>query len=112
MNILHARELARRLDGTRVTTYGLHPGAVASNIWRALPWPVRKILTLFMISNEEGAKTPIWCATAPELAKSSAHYYEKRGESQPSPLARDDALAAELFRRTEAAIAAAEVTRS
>ena len=37
MNILHAKELARRLAGTRVTTYALHPGGVASNIWRALP---------------------------------------------------------------------------
>jgi len=36
MNVLHAKELARRLAGTRVTTYALHPGAVASNIWRAL----------------------------------------------------------------------------
>src|SRR2546430_8582800 len=36
MNVLHARELARRLAGTRVTTYALHPGVVASNIWRAL----------------------------------------------------------------------------
>ena len=37
MNVLHAKELARRLGGTRVTTYALHPGGVASNIWRALP---------------------------------------------------------------------------
>ena len=37
MNILHAKELARRLADTRVTTYALHPGGVKSNIWRALP---------------------------------------------------------------------------
>ena len=37
MNVLHAKELARRLGGTRVTTYALNPGGVASNIWRALP---------------------------------------------------------------------------
>src|SRR6185437_6131284 len=41
MNILHARELARRLAGTHITTYAVHPGAVASDIWRSLPWLVR-----------------------------------------------------------------------
>jgi retinol dehydrogenase-12 len=39
MNVLHAKELARRLTGTRMTTYALHPGGVRSNIWRALPLP-------------------------------------------------------------------------
>src|SRR3989475_1045288 len=41
MNVLHAKELARRLAGTRVTTCALHPGVVASNIWRALPLPLQ-----------------------------------------------------------------------
>ena len=37
MNVLHAAELARRLEGTGVTTYALHPGVVASDIWREAP---------------------------------------------------------------------------
>jgi dehydrogenase/reductase SDR family protein 13 len=45
MNILHARELARRLVGTRVTTYSLHPGAVASNIYRKVPQPLQGFLS-------------------------------------------------------------------
>ncbi|HEY7879043.1 MAG TPA: SDR family oxidoreductase [Gemmatimonadaceae bacterium] len=107
LNILNARELAQRLDGTRVTTYALHPGAVASNIWRALPWPVRTLMKLFMLSNENGAKTQVWCATAPELASQTGRYYVKCREARPTALARDDVLAAELYTRTEAAIAAA-----
>ena len=107
MNILHAKELARRLAGTAVTTYALHPGAVASNIWRAIPQPVRWLMTLFMISNEEGAKTPLYCATAPELATMTGGYYDKSREVMPTRLARDPALAQELWTRTEAAVAAA-----
>ncbi|HEY8377963.1 MAG TPA: SDR family NAD(P)-dependent oxidoreductase, partial [Nannocystis sp.] len=38
-NVLHARELARRLEGTGVTTYALHPGVIASDVWREVPWP-------------------------------------------------------------------------
>jgi len=104
MNVLHAKELARRLAGTRVTTYALHPGGVRSNIWRSLPLPVQWLLKLFLISNEEGARTPLYCATAPELATVSGRYYDKSHEAPCNPLADDPALAGELWARTEAAI--------
>jgi retinol dehydrogenase 12 len=105
MNILHAKELARRLTGTRVTTYALHPGGVKSNIWRALPGPVQWVIKLFLISNEEGAKTQLYCATAPELAGITGRYYDKSREVRPNPLADEPALARELWIRTESAIA-------
>lgn len=108
MNVLHAKELARRLAGTRVTTSALHPGAVASNIWRAVPQPFQWLLKQFLLSNEEGAQTPLYCATAPDLATVTGRYYDKCREAAPNPLADDDALAQELWVRTEAAIAAAE----
>ena len=104
MNVLHAKELGRRLAGTRVTTYALHPGGVASNIWRSLPRPAQWILKLFLDSNEEGARTPLYCATAPELATVTGRYYDKCGEVPCSPLGNDEALARELWVRTEAAI--------
>ena len=106
MNVLHAKELARRLAGTRVTTYALHPGVVASNIWRALPLPLQWFGKLFMLSNEQGAETPLYCATAPELAATSGRYYDRNREVRPSPLAEDAALAQELWARTEAALGA------
>jgi dehydrogenase/reductase SDR family protein 13 len=105
MNVLHARELARRLEATRVTTYALHPGGVRSNIWRALPRPVQWIIKPFLLSNEAGARTPLYCAAAPELATSTGRYYDKRREAPYNPLADDPALAAELWRRSEAAVA-------
>lgn len=108
MNVLHAKELARRLAGTPVTTYALHPGGVASNIWRAVPQPAQWLLKQFLLSNEEGAQTPLYCATAPELATVTGRYYDKCREVAPNPLADDEALAKELWVRTEAAVAAAE----
>lgn len=105
MNLLHAKELARRSTGTSVTTYALHPGGVASNIWRAVPRPVQWILKLFLISNEEGAKTPLYCATDPELATVTGRYYDKSREAPCNPLADDEPLAKELWDRTERAIA-------
>lgn len=105
MNILHARELARRLAATHVTTYAVHPGGVASNIWRSLPWIVRRVLMLFLVSNEEGARTQVWCATAPELATSSGRYYYECREARGTKLSRNPTLGTELYDRTEHAIA-------
>jgi dehydrogenase/reductase SDR family protein 13 len=107
MNILHARELARRLAGGRVTTYAVHPGGVASNIWRALPGFWQFALKLFLISNEKGAAPVVRIATDHALAAVSGQYYDRFREARPNPLADDPALARELWNRTEAAIAAA-----
>jgi dehydrogenase/reductase SDR family protein 13 len=105
MNVLHAAELARRLAGTGVTTYALHPGVVASDIWREAPWPLRPVMKLFMLSNEEGARTSLHCATAPELENVSGRYYhDDARERTPSRPARDAALARELYERSEAMV--------
>ena len=40
-NVLFSPELARRTEGRGITAYALHPGVVASDIWRRVPWPVR-----------------------------------------------------------------------
>jgi dehydrogenase/reductase SDR family protein 13 len=104
MNIMHASELARRLAGTRVTTYSLHPGAVASNVWRALPEPFQWILKLFLLSNEKGARTPFFCATAPELEGVSGRYYNHSREARASALAGETSLWRELWSRSEAAV--------
>lgn len=101
LNVIHARELARRLSDTHVTTYSLHPGAVATNIWREVPWPIRPIIKRFMIDESQGADTPLYCATAPELATSSGLYYFERRPRRVNPLAEDEALAKEVFSKTE-----------
>src|SRR6185295_6423639 len=55
-NILFTKALARRLDGTGVTTYAVHPGVVATDVWRQVPAPVRWLIKRFMITPEEGAR--------------------------------------------------------
>lgn len=100
-NILFSAELGRRLAPTGVSTYSLHPGVVASDLWRAVPGIFRPIIKLFMISNEEGAKTTLHCATAPEVEKESGLYYDKCQVRRPSKVASDEALAKELWRRSE-----------
>jgi dehydrogenase/reductase SDR family protein 13 len=100
-NILFTRELARRWAGTGVTSYALHPGVVATGLWRRIPQPFRWLMTRAMISAEEGARTTIYCATAPELANASGRYYREEHEGRPTAVAEDDALAARLWEESE-----------
>ena len=104
MNVLHARELARRLEGTSVIACAVHPGVVASQIWRAVPGPLAWLIKLFMLSNEQGAETPLFCATSEQPAIISGGYYNRCREVSANPLAGDPAIAQELWRRSEAAV--------
>jgi NAD(P)-dependent dehydrogenase (short-subunit alcohol dehydrogenase family) len=101
-NILFSAELGRRLAGTGVTTYALHPGVIATEIWRRVPWPVRPIMNAFFVSAEQGAATTLCCATAPELAGETGLYYRDCAVHPPTAVAQDRALAAELWERSVA----------
>jgi NAD(P)-dependent dehydrogenase (short-subunit alcohol dehydrogenase family) len=100
-NILFSSELARRLDGSGVTSYALHPGVVASDVWREVPWPFRSLAKLAMLSVDRGAETSLHCALAPEAAVESGNYYDCARICQPSRTAQDVRLAAELWERSE-----------
>ncbi|WGX94286.1 SDR family oxidoreductase [Nocardioides sp. L-11A] len=104
-NVLHARELGRRLQGTGVTTYALHPGAIASDVWREVPFGLRHAMKLFMKSPADGARTSLYCATSPDLARDTGRYYDDRREKEPSRVVTDE-LAAELWERSEAWVTA------
>lgn len=100
-NVAFAEELARRTEGTGVTSYVLHPGVVASDMWRRVPWPVRPLVTRRMLTTEQGAQTSLYCATAPELAGVSGRYYERCQERAPSPVATPE-LGRQLWEQSEA----------
>jgi NAD(P)-dependent dehydrogenase (short-subunit alcohol dehydrogenase family) len=104
-NVLFTQELARRVTDRGITAYALHPGVVASDIWRRVPWPVRPLIKRRMITTEEGARTSLYCATAPELAQVSGHYYDDCRERKASTVATGE-LAGTLWERSEAWTAA------
>ena len=104
-NVLFTQELARRVAGRGITAYALHPGVVASDIWRRVPWPVRPLIKRRMITTEEGARTSLYCATAPELAQVSGRFYDDCREREASAVATGE-LAGALWQRSEAWTAA------
>jgi retinol dehydrogenase-12 len=88
-NVLFTQELARRLDSGEadVTAYALHPGVVASDIWRRVPQPFRALMTSRMISTEQGAVTSLYCAASPAATGASGSFYDKCQAVDPNPVA-------------------------
>lgn len=99
-NVLFTAELARRLPATEVTANSLHPGVVATKLllrgivpgWLARPWT---------ITPEEGARTPLYVATAPGLEGVTGRYFDDCRPAEPSAEARDEAVAARLWAISE-----------
>lgn len=101
-NVLFSAELGRRLHGSGVSTYSLHPGVVDSNIWRALPRPLRALNRLRLISTEAGASTTLHCCLSVTAGKETGLYYSEGRPRPPSAAGQNVALAEDLFRRSEA----------
>jgi retinol dehydrogenase 12 len=104
-NVLFTKSLAQGKAGGDIKSYSLHPGVVASDAWRQMPWPVRPLIKMFMISNEEGAKTSLYCATSSEVEDSSGEYFDECKVKKPSKLALDTNLADELWKKSEEFVA-------
>ena len=71
-NVLFTYQLARRLEGTSVTTNALHPGFVATDIGRNNGALVRLLLWIAhhkAITSEEGSRTNIYLASSPEVSE-------------------------------------------
>jgi retinol dehydrogenase 12 len=100
-NVLFTKELARRLEGTDVTTYAVHPGVVATDVWRNVPRPLRWVIKKFMITPEQGAEASLRCATDPAFANQTGRYYDVGGtEKEPNRLANDVELARTLWTKS------------
>lgn len=110
-NIYFARELARRLEGTGVTSNSLHPGFVRSEFGRGgdlgtlYGFGIKYLAAPFAISPEKGALTTIYLASSPEVEDATGGYYVKSRRSLPSKVAQDDDAARRLWEMSEQLVA-------
>lgn len=110
-NILFTRELARRLSGSGVTAYSLHPGVVRTRFGQDgdMDGPLAFLFKLarpFFISPEAGARTSLYLATAPDVAEGSGAYFAKCQPVDPSAAGQDDGAARRLWAESERLLSA------
>ena len=112
-NVLFTYELARRLEGTGVTANVLHPGVVRTRFgqedsgrWMRLMLPV---VRPFLKSPEQGARTSVHLASAPELAGVSGRYFANSAPRKSSARSYDAQVAARLWETSAELTGAARV---
>lgn len=105
-NVLFTRELAHRLEGTKVTSYSLHPGSIQTELSRHIGiiwnYEIGRVLTHiltwpFMKDPVQGAQTTICCAVDKSLETHSGKYYSDCAEEEPSSEGLDDVTAKKLW---------------
>ncbi|XP_042356635.1 protochlorophyllide reductase, chloroplastic-like [Plectropomus leopardus] len=105
-NVLFTHELAKRLDGTDVTCYSLHPGGIRTEIGRNVGFwwglVVKLVMFLFFVDVESGAQTTLHCALEPGIEHLSGYYFSMCAPKMDmESKARDDAAAKKLWELSE-----------
>ncbi len=94
-NILFTFKLATLLDGKKVSVNCLHPGVINTKLLHA-GWG------LGGASVEQGARTSVYLATAPELEGVTGRYFfDMQGERRPATVAYDPAVQDKLWHLSE-----------
>ncbi len=103
-NVIFTYELARRLEGTRVTANAVHPGVVNTRfgrdfngIWKILFAFVKP----FMRNVEKGAETVIWLAVSPEVEGVSGKYFTDKKQIRSTDISYDKEIADRLWKVSE-----------
>ncbi len=107
-NLLFARSLAQRFQGSSRTANAVHPGVIATNLGRHMGWmnAVMGLASpLFMKSIPQGAATQTYVATHPDAAQVSGEYWADCNVKASSGPGQDMELAERLWARTEELVA-------
>ncbi len=100
-NVMFTYELARRLDGTGVTATVLHPGVVRTGFGTedqaAYLAVMIGVARLFMKTPAQGAGTPIYLASSPQVEGITGRYYVNRKPKTSSKYSYDTTAAARLW---------------
>ncbi|XP_056249784.1 dehydrogenase/reductase SDR family member 13-like isoform X2 [Seriola aureovittata] len=104
-NVLFTHELAKRLKGTSVTCYSLHPGVVRTELSRHVSlWQkifIEPVAQLLFLDPKAGAQTTLHCALQEGIEPLSGRYFACCTVQEVCPKARDDAVARKLWEVSE-----------
>ena len=105
MNVMFTYALDRRLQGTGVTANVLHPGFVNTGFGnsdnRVVTFFANIAKNLFAKSPQQGAETPVYLATSPEVEGVSGKYWDNKQQKRSSKVSYNEAKQEELWHISE-----------
>ena len=96
-NLLFSNALAEQLAGSSITNNALHPGGVASDIYRDLPKPVYAAMKLGLVPTSVPAKLITEMAIGDTWANRNGEYVSAHMPDWKSPHAKNQQLARDLY---------------
>ena len=103
-NILHGKELAKRLENTGISVYSLHPGMIITDIGRDMektnPCLNRIFKPMLQFSCKtpfHGAQTTLYCCLEDKIEHESGYYYTSCAKVDPSRDAQNEEDAKKLW---------------
>jgi retinol dehydrogenase 14 len=94
-NVLFTVKLAEELESDQITVNALHPGVINTKLLKAA------MGSSGGSTNEQGAQTSIFLATAPDIKNITGKYFVDSAERKPSPASFDKNLQNDLWSITE-----------
>lgn len=105
MNVVFTYELARRLEGTGISTNALHPGFVQTGFGKnnnqLIATLVGAVQALFAKSPDQGAETSVYLASSPELRGVTGRYYSNKKAVKSNARSYDEASWRRLWEISE-----------
>ncbi|MEH6551014.1 MAG: SDR family oxidoreductase [Pseudomonadales bacterium] len=108
-NLLTAKALARRLQGSNVTANSVHPGVIRTNLSRNTSGFFSRLISSFAVLFErsiaQGAASQCYVATHKDVASVSGEYFVDCHIAKPSKYGQDEDLAEQLWQKSEELVA-------
>jgi len=107
-NVLFAKGLAERLEGSNVTPVSLHPGVIRTPLWRSTAGLISRLVVPLIANKDiqQGAATTVYACLAQEGIRAGM-YLDNCKEKRPFPQALDPAGPTALWEASEEQLARA-----
>ncbi|KAJ3319718.1 hypothetical protein HDV06_006134 [Boothiomyces sp. JEL0866] len=102
-NVLHARKLSQLLK--HGSAFSLHPGAVSTDIYNALPSFLTFVGRLFFLTEDQGAMTTLYCALEEGLEDKSGLYFDDCKVAKHHELVNDQSVVDGLYNKSRELLA-------
>ena len=109
-NILHAKELAKRLENTCISVYSLHPGYILTDLMRDIEKNrltklsaiiVKSLIQFSFKTPFHGAQTTLYCCLENKIEHESGFYYSDCARVNPTVAAQNEEAAKQLWELSE-----------